>query len=150
MAGEIDKLLSSWTAKHRIELTPSDDQGRYFLVFDARYEVAFSQLGDQIMLELPLGALPVKHKEAEEMLETIMGLQLAHAQKSRAVVTLEEDQRSLTLFQTLKTGHLTELKFERVITNFVNAAAFFDTQIEPDALPHTPDAPIPAPGQFFI
>ena len=148
MAGELERLLSEWSARRQIGSTDRDESGRHFLVFDGRFEVALSQLGDAIYLESDIAPLPVRRDQAEELLERLLKLQLARARFGKDILSITEDGATIMLFRPLRVNRMTLKSFEEDLGAFVNSLAFMASDINATA-PRAPRPVMPA-EQVFI
>lgn len=130
MAGELENLLKAWSSSRKIGVRESDEDGKYFLVFDGAYEVGMSQLGATIYLEADLAEVPVKRELAEDLVERLMEHQMARANSGPDVLSLSSDGKMLTMFRVLRAGRLELIDFEKELGGFVNALAYMSAQIE--------------------
>ncbi|MEM9044522.1 MAG: CesT family type III secretion system chaperone [Pseudomonadota bacterium] len=130
MAGELETLLKAWSNSRKIGINAQDEEGKYFLVFDGRYEVGMSQLGQSIYLESDLAEIPVKRELAQDLVERLMEHQLAQSKSGPDVLSLSNDGKNLTMFRVLKAGRLELNDFEKALGGFVNALAYMSSLIE--------------------
>lgn len=142
MAGELSSFLSQWCSKRGLPQPEREADGRAFLVFDGQYEIAFSQVGQSILLETVLGPVPEKRETAETLLESLMRLQLARAGDGEPALALDEAGH-LTVTDQVEAGALDQMRFEARLGAFVNAAAAMTALMASDAA--APARPIPAP-----
>ena len=148
MAGELETLLSQWSARRDIAASERDAEGKHYLVFDGQHEVALSQLGNSIFLESDLAPLPGRRAEAEDLLERLLKFQLAQAQSGEDVLSVTEAGDTLTLFRVMRADRVDLNAFEKGLGGFVNALAQMASQIAPSE--HRPLQSMPMAEQIFV
>lgn len=129
MASELENLLAQWAARRKLDATESDLEGKRYLVFDGRHEVALSQTGETIVFEADLSDLPARRDQAEDLLEQLLKHQLAHAQTGAEVLSLTETGQTLTMFRTARAIRIELNDFDEMLGAFVNALAAMSHQI---------------------
>ncbi len=144
MAGELENFLTEWSERRDISASERDEEGKVHLIFDGRHEVSLSQLGSAIYIESDLTALPSRREEAEDVLERLMKLQLAQARKGEDVLSITEDNQSLTMFRTLRANRIDLNEFEAALGAFVNSIAFMSSQLETGQVQARYQAPMSA------
>ena len=148
MAGELETLLSEWSARREISASQRDSDGKHYLVFDGAHEVALSQLGNSIFLESDLTPLPGRRDEAEKLLERLMKFQLAQARSGDDVLSVTEAGDTVTMFRVMRADRLDLNTFENGLGGFVNAIAFMASHVAPSERPAL--RPQPMAEQVFI
>ena len=129
MAGELETLLEEWAERRQVEAPQSRSDGKHFFVFDGEFEVAASQLGPSIFLETDLVALPGHREAAESLLDRLLKLQLARARTAHEVVSLAPGSDTLMLFRVLRADRIEFRAFQKAMSDFVNAAAFWTAKL---------------------
>ncbi|MEO0763590.1 MAG: CesT family type III secretion system chaperone, partial [Pseudomonadota bacterium] len=114
----------------RIDPPAVDADGRRFVVFDGLYELALFQLGEQLYLSAPIGALPVAREARQDALDHLLGLQMARAGHGAEVMSIEPDDGELMLFRTLPARHVTAASFEAALSSFVSTLEFWTKQLQ--------------------
>ncbi len=147
MGQELETLLKKWAERRRLDLGPTDEDGRRYFVFDGEYEVAVFQAEARTVLEADIGALPARHGEAETLIARLMELQLARAHRSAETLAVDRTADRLVLMRTLETRGLEAAAFDEIVGAFVNAAAFWTAQ---RAEQQTARGPTMAPPRQFV
>ena len=148
MAGELQMLLTEWSARRNLNPTSGEDAGKHYLVFDGQYEVALSQLGNRIFLESDICPVPKDRAQAEALLQRLIALHFTRVQNSPDVLSLSTDLRTLTVFRVLSADRVGPREFDQSLGDFVNALA----RLTGDVTPTVAMEPMayPATAQVFI
>ncbi|MEM6944300.1 MAG: CesT family type III secretion system chaperone [Pseudomonadota bacterium] len=130
MGREMDTMMASWADRHRVTLPDLDEDGYRYFVFDGEFEVKFSQAGQEMLLETDLGELPQKRSASAILFERLLKMQMARAGGSPEILALDGERRMFVLHRSLPLSRTELPQLEDAISSFVNATAFWSTQME--------------------
>lgn len=130
MANELDSLVQEWATAFQIEPPVVEADGRRFVVIDGLYEIALFQLGEQLYLSAPIGALPADRQARQDALDHLLGLQMARAGQGAEVVSIDPDDSGLMLHRTLVARQVTARTFEAALSLFIATLEFWTKQLQ--------------------
>lgn len=130
MSNQLEFILRQWAKERSVSFPASEDNGKHYLLFDQKHEVAFSQTGQNIRMEAELGDFPGNNRTAKTLLDTIMSLQLARARKHAEILSLEAAAKRLYLHVDVNAEALDLHEFNCALSSFINGMAFWTEKIE--------------------
>ena len=105
-----------------------------------------SQVGSTVIFEAPLGPIPTRRDQAEPLLERLLSLQLARVAKTPSTLALSEEHDALVVICACDADDITIAKYEVILEDVVNAAAFWVKQMKSGPVD---DAPPPRVQMMF-
>ena len=144
MVRTLRDIIATWAERYSVAPEP-DQFGRHVLTFDGAQEVFVSQVGPTAVFEAPLGAIPERRDQAEPLLERLLSLQLARAAKTPSTLALSEEHEALVVVCSCDADAMTIQKYEEILGDVANAAAFWMKQMNSGPV----DTPPPRAQMMF-